>query len=163
MKECDTCHSVSFPLLQQKEDLTLHLLTHSFALGGLREPPTYRTATTIGCLCTIFYFLTHTQPDQPLTSFPNTNALNNKQSCVLSLYILWQGHGTLSLVSLILDWYFIWTTWHDMLITIITQYNTPITVYVHDLDTAVSFGMCRACWFAYHFTHYQHSILIWHV
>ena len=70
------------------------------------------------------------------------------------VYIINQQNGrpTLSLVKPKF-----WLTLHldhmyGTLITIITQWNTPIMIYVSNLDRVVSSGMCRVCWFAYYFT-----------
>ena len=96
----------------------------------------------------------HTPPIQPLTGFPNTM---HHQSCVFPPHISFgkdMNHSHWSSINF--DWHFICTTWHDTLVTIIIQCNTPITVYICDLGTFVSFGMCRVHWFAYYFTHHQH-------
>ena len=103
--------------------------------------------------CPAPHFLFHTQnPIQPLISFPNTNHHQHTHKfCVFPVYISFsKGAEHSHWSSLTFDQLFIWTTWYDTLITIITQCNTPVTIYVHDLDTFFLFGMCRGYWFAYH-------------
>ena len=87
-----------FFLLDHKENLTLHLLTHLFALSRPKDLSTDRTATMTSCLGTSLF--AHTQPVQPLNSFLKHDAC---QSCVFLSYISFsrgveQSHGLILLL-----------------------------------------------------------------
>ena len=147
----------SFFFLEHKEDLTFHLLTHSFTLSGLWDPSTERTATVSGCPCTPFSF-SNTQPVQSLTSSQTwTTPYPVFSQFIYPTLVVWNCHWS----SQNSDWHFTWTTWYDTLITIFTKCNTPITIYICYLDTFISCEMCSICWFSYYFTQHQHSILNW--
>ena len=120
-----------------------------FSLSWLSHPSTDRTATMRDCRNTMVSFPT----PWSATNQTSTHQYNYQQPilCVTSLYIHQYRCETHPLVESNMVWY--------SLVVIITQFNTQITMYVHNLTTAFLFGMCRVYWFAYYFTDYQHLIL----
>ena len=74
-----------------------------------------------------------------------SNKMHTNPVCSQFIYPSSRGTEPSHWPSLASDWHFTWTTWYDILIKIITQCNSPIMIYAHDLDRVVSFGMCRVC------------------
>ena len=121
------------------KDLILHLLIHSFALSGLSNPTTNRTAPMSGFQAhNVFSFLT--EPDQPFTlhkPHQSPTILHVSGLCILQ----WR-HRTLSLVQSNF-----WLTLHLDHMLWYSDYN------YHTMQNS-NYNLCSWSW---------HSSLIWNV